>query len=59
MDSISIILTVIFGIIGLVALLYAFQQGTKVKASDKQYAIVYFNRILGITDNSFSDDILF
>jgi hypothetical protein len=51
MDSINIIC--------LVALLYAFQQGTKVKASDKQYAIVYFNRILGITDNSFSDDILF
>jgi tetratricopeptide (TPR) repeat protein len=35
-DSISIILTVIFGIIGLVALLYAFQQGKKAKVAEKR-----------------------
>jgi tetratricopeptide (TPR) repeat protein len=35
MDSISIILTVIFGIVSLVALIYAFQQGKKAKKAEK------------------------
>jgi tetratricopeptide (TPR) repeat protein len=36
MDSVSIILTIVFGIVGLVALIYAFQQGKKAKKAEKR-----------------------
>jgi tetratricopeptide (TPR) repeat protein len=38
MDNIGIILTTIFGIIGIVALLYAFLQGKKAKEAEKRLA---------------------
>jgi tetratricopeptide (TPR) repeat protein len=38
MDNIGIILTIVFGIIGIVALLYAFLQGKKAKEAEKKLA---------------------